>query len=289
MAPRLRRVLRVTVISLAGILVVAAAGIAYGAHGTEEEIDSNRRRVEVSAGVAAAPQWERNALKGLPAPVVRYFEYSFPSAPTQPPLVTMEMSGEFRRPNAENFTRTTAQEVAAIGTPAMVFSATSHVAPGFWARVYDAYVEGHMTMKAKVLSAITVVNEKQTPKLDQISLQRWLMESPVYPAALLPGGAVRWEAIDDHRARAVATSGGVQAAVVATFRPNGSLQSLEVEQDGDLTTSYHGSGEFTVRDDYRLVSGMMIPHSFETSRRAGGKIYPFWRGHLTSVTYRTGS
>ena len=72
----------------------------------------------------------------------------------------------------------------AVGTPALVFSATTPIVPGVWARAYDAYVDGRMDMKAKVLSAVAVVNESSSPELDRISLRRWLLESALYPAAL---------------------------------------------------------------------------------------------------------
>ena len=54
---------------------------------------------------------------------------------------------------------------------------------------------------------------------------------------------------------------------------------------GPLTTPYHGSGEHVLRDDYRLVDGMMIPHSFTISRAAGGERFPFWNGAIETITF----
>jgi AcrR family transcriptional regulator len=149
--------------------------------------------------------------------------------------------------------------------PDFVFSGTTTMLPGLWARAYDAYVEGEM---AKINSAITVVNETETPELNQTSLQRWLIESPLYPAALLPGGDVTWEPVDDRRARGVVTAEGMKASLIATFRADGSLEHFDAERDGDLTTSYHGSGEHVTREDYRPVDGVMIPHRFTIARAA---------------------
>jgi len=142
-----------------------------------------------------------------------------------------------------------------------------------------------MLMKAKLLSTITVVDERETPELNQISLRRWLLESPLFPAALLPGGYVRWEPVDNTRARAIVTNAGLEASLVATFRDDGSLARFDAETDGDLNTPYHGSGEQVLRDDYRLVSGVMIPHSFTIARAAAGKTYPFWIGKVTSISF----
>ncbi|MCP4287733.1 MAG: hypothetical protein GY792_25400, partial [Gammaproteobacteria bacterium] len=107
-------------------------------------------------------------------------------------------------------------------------------------------------MKAKLASTITIVDERETPELNLISLRRWLLESPLFPAALLPGGYVKWEPIDSTRARAVVSYDKLKRSLVATFREDGSLATFDTEKDGDLNTPYHGSGEHALRGDYRL-------------------------------------
>lgn len=164
-----------------------------------------------------------SAWASLPAPVQRYFAYTFRGQAPRLAFVELQMEGEFRRPKTQAFTPTTAEQTVATGVPAMMFSATTEMLPGIWARAYDAYVDGRMEMKAKVLSAVTVVDEKSSPELDRISLRRWLLESALYPMALLPGGPVRWEAIDEQRARAVVTYRGMTASLVARFAERGRL------------------------------------------------------------------
>jgi hypothetical protein len=141
---------------------------------------------------------------------------------------------------------------------------------------------------AKLLSAITVVDEPASPTLNRISLRRWLLESPLYPMALLPGGAVRWEAMDINRARATVTLGTDSASMVATFGSDGCLLRFDAEEDGDLRTSYHGSGEHASRDDYEAVEGMMLPRRFVIARAAAGRILPFWEGRVTQIRFVSG-
>ena len=103
--------------------------------------------------------------------------------------------------------------------------------------------------------------------------------------ALLPGGAVRWQAIDAQHARAVVTLGDDSASLVATFGDDGRLLRFDAEEDGDLRTSYHGSGEHAARDDYEAVDGLMIPRRFVIARAAAGRILPFWEGRVTSIRF----
>jgi hypothetical protein len=252
---------------------------------TEADISDRHSQVESRARSIPSASYELADVSTLPAPVQRYFDYVFVEPQVSLSFVQLSMEGEFRRPLREDFEFTTAEQTIGIGTPALMFSATTTVFPGVWARVYDVYSEGEMQMKAKVMSALTVVDEKESPELNRISLRRWLLESPLYPAALLPGGPVRWQAVDDNHARAIVSADGLEASLLASFRADGSLESFDAETDGDLTTPYHGSGEHAYRDDYRLVSGMMIPHSFSIARAANDQIYPFWTGQITSISY----
>jgi hypothetical protein len=283
---RVKRVLKGIGIAAVAIVVVLGSVIAYSARQTEDDIQDLRFAVSAIGAEAPSPTYDADAAADLPEPVQRYFEYVF--VDSIEPLATVEltMAGEFRRPLTEGFNPTTAEQTIAVGTPSLMFSARTSMLPGVWARAYDFYAEGEMEMQAKVMSTLTVVDESETPELNQTSLQRWLLETPLYPPALLPGGPVRWEPIDDSHARAIVAADGLEAALVATFADDGSLVSLHAEEDGDLTTPYHGSGEHVLRSDYRLVEGMMIPHGFTISRAAGGETFPFWTGEVETISFQ---
>lgn len=265
------------------VALVSWIGIAWIL--TEREIAGHAETIRRVAADRPSIVVDPAALQALPAPVRRYLAFAMPDLTVRHRVVTVTEEGSFRRPLTEGFAPTTATQTIAVGTPALVFAATTPIMSFLWARAYDFFADGQMQMRAKIVSALTVVDEEASEALNRTSLRRWLLESPLYPMALLPGGPVRWEAIDDSHARAIVSGFGLEATLVATFRPDGSLASFDAEQDGDLTTPYHGSGEHAARDDYRNVSGMMIPHGFEIARAAGGRVHPFWKGRITSIAF----
>jgi hypothetical protein len=277
--------LRTAAFTLAAGLAALGGTVAISAHLTERDIATFETRVATLAQTQPAPAWDPAGLSALPEPVQRYLRFAFPDGAPPYTAVHLSASGQFRRPQTEGFNTTTARQVIAAGVPALMFSATTPVLPGVWARAYDFFADGQMEMKAKILSTLTVVDEKETPTLNEISLRRWLLESALYPAALLPGGPVRWEAIDDRSARAIVRWGGMQASLVAHFAPDGHMTHMQSEADGDLNTPYHGSGEHVARSDYQRVGGQMIPMAFTISRMAGGQLYPFWRGRVDSIRF----
>lgn len=273
-------------LSVVPLFVLAVTGVVgVSSFLTEREIEGHRATVRRIAAEAPRAPVDIAALQALPAPVRRYLQFAVPDPAPDYRVVSLTAEGDFRRPLTERFAPTQASQTIAVRTPALVFAATTPILPGVGARAYDFFADGRMEMRAKIASTLTVVDETATDELNRASLRRWLLESPLYPMALLPGGPVRWEAIDDLHARAIVSAFGLEAALVATFRPDGSLAGFDAEQDGDLTTPYHGSGEQVTRDDYRPVAGMMIPHAFMIARRASGKSYPFWKGHITSVAF----
>ena len=267
---------------LGAVLAAAAVWLWTSQAAMEREIEAQHQRLKrLPAGTA--PAAGRAAWQALPMPVQRYLAFAFPSGPGPHVTAEMSMEGRFRRPQTTTFMPTTARQSASSAQPALMFDATTPVAPGIQARVYDAYIGGQMVMQARLLSALTVLDERSSPLLDRISLRRWLLESPLYPQALLPGGAVAWEAVADDRARAVVRFGGAEASLLARFAPDGSLLSFEAEEDGDLGTPYHGSGEHVARGDYRLVDGVRVPMRFVISRRSAGVLHPFWDGRVVRL------
>lgn len=271
--------------TLTGLLLVVVGTVFFLSKSTENEIVTLQNEViniaEKSPALTVRPLAELQ----VPEPVKRYFNYTFVDEITPYRYVSLTASGDFRRPLTEGFNPTTAEQVIAINTPALMFSATTTMPLKTWARAYDFFANGEMVMKAKILSTVTVVEEFATPKLNQISLRRWLLESALYPQALLPSNSIKWQAIDDNSARVTVSDRGVSASMVAHFDEIGRMTKMVAEEDGDLTTPYHGSGEQVSRGDYRLVAGQMIPHQFTISRAAKGETYPFWQGQIMNIKF----
>lgn len=273
---------RALIVIVLGLAVLPAGFVYYSGEQTRRTIKS----FEEDVISAAKPGPLADDWRGLPAPVRRYFEFSFPDGPPREiAWCEMEIEGQFRRPLKDNFGASTGRQVVSVSSPDMVFSMDTKILGPLWATAYDVYFQGEMEMKARLLSAFTVVDESGSPELDRVSLRRWLLESPNYPMALLPGGPVTWEPIDDNQARAIVRAHGREASLIAAFRDDGSLKTFSAEQDGDLGLPYHGSGEYSLREEYELVDGVRLPMKFQIARAADGQVYPFLVGRIKSITF----
>lgn len=267
---------------LCTVLALLAATVAANSWQTRQHLASLHAQVQPLAR-ATAPVTDIPS--ALPEPVARYARFALPDGVPAASTAHISMAGDFRRPLKTDFSPTTATQTASLTVPALMFSATTPIVPGVWATAYDAYLNGRMEMRAKVLDTLTVVDELPTPALDRITLRRWLLEAPTYPPALLHSPFVHWEAVSSQQARVVASYQGSTASMLVTFGTDGAIATMQAEADGDLTTPYHGSGEHVTRSDYRLVQGMRVPHRFVISRAAQDKVYPFWRGQITAIAF----
>ncbi|SEW12189.1 hypothetical protein SAMN05444851_1549 [Aliiroseovarius sediminilitoris] len=279
--------LKILAIGAAAVIAATASVVIYSSAQTEADIAAFQSRIADIGATIPAVAFDAAQIADLPEPVQRYFEFVFTGPVPVFTAVQLKAEGKFRRPLTEGFNDATAEQVIAVGTPALMFSATTPVLPGVRARAYDFFAKGQMEMKAKILSTLTVVDERETPELNRISLRRWLLESALFPQALLPGGPVTWDAIDRSSARATVTADGLSASMVAHFDDEGRLTQMAAEEDGDLTTPYHGSGEHVTRGDYRPVGNLMVPHTFTISRSADGALYPFFEGRITDIRFLT--
>lgn len=271
--------------ALAALLSVVVVAITWAvlAWRTDAEIEGLRETLARESQLHPPQPTDAARLSGLPEPVRRWAAFTFRSRPLGCEQVDVAMQGQFRRPRTQEFKPTVARESLATGVPGLVFDAETMVLSGVGAHAWDAYIGGRMTMKARVLSALTVVDEPPSPALDRSSLRRWLLEGAFAPVALLPGGPVAWQAVDASHARAIVRTTGLQATLLASFDAQGRMLRMDAEDDGDLTLPYHGSGERVERSDYRLVDGWMIPHRFVYSRVSGGRAMPFWEGEVTAI------
>ncbi|WP_319410225.1 DUF6920 family protein [uncultured Cohaesibacter sp.] len=279
----LKILLLIILVPIVGLLLY----IGWGMWQTSSELAVFKDHVRERS---TTPEVSDAAIETLPEPVKRYFAFTLPDGTDNlPGYALIKAEGDFRRPLTENFQRTTAEQILSTTRPDFVFHANTPILGPIWATAYDSYVNGQMEMQAKLMSAATVLHFTNDPQLDKLSLRRWLLEASSWPPALLPSERVTWEAIDDNTARALVSEYGLTASMIAKFDETGALTEMLAEEDGDLTTPYHGPGENVLRGDYQMKGKVRIPMSLVISRAAEGKVYPFWKATVTAIEFGSGS
>jgi hypothetical protein len=273
-------------------LGIAAAAVGGGAvasalGGSAWNRQSTRMVAQLHDGEhAAGPAvYSPAELEGLPDPVVRYFEFAL--TPGQPMIrsARIEHRGEFRGAIDAKWSPFSSVQTFTVNRPGFVWDAKVRMAPLVTVRVRDSYIGGHAGMLAKVAGLVSVVDEEDTPHLNSGALHRHFLEGTWFPTSLLPSQGVRWEAIDDHSARASLTDSGITVSMVAHFAGSGEIVRVEAERMRDVggvgvPTPFVGEVH-----SYERIDGMMVPVAGEVAWILPEGRLDFWRGRITSARY----
>lgn len=276
--------MRVMAAVAGGVLGSAAAAIGAG---TLLWNRSTARAVGRLAPSGTAGTFTPDQLAGLPAPVVRYFEFAL--APGQPLIRTarIEHEGEFRGSLDAPWSPFTSVQHFSVDPPGFVWDAAIRMGPLMTVRVRDSYLQGVGSMQGKLAALIPVVNARGSAELASGALHRYLAESVWLPTALLPGGGVTWEPVDDKTARATLTDSGVSVSLDFRFNEKGEIVRVytparyrDVDGQGVPTT---WEGHFR---SYDRVDGVMVPREGEVAWILPEGRLTYWRGSLSGIRFR---
>ena len=271
-----------------GVLGAAALGVtAFGNTRWAESTRALLGRLEAARLPPTASHYDARELEGLPAPVQRYFRAVLKDG--QPIIVaaTMEQIGTFNlSQNGEKWKPFTSQQRVVTRRPGFVWDARIEIGPGLAVRVHDAYVGGEGILRAAVLGLFTVADLHGPGDIAQGELMRFFAETAWYPTALLPSQGVRWEAVDDHSAKATLVDGTLSLTVLFSFKEAGLIESVRIEARGATVGKTIVMMPWEARmSGYQERDGMRVPLTGEASWLPPEGRRPYWRGTIASMTY----
>jgi len=270
------------------LLVAVWVAVALLGHWTWSKATEELERGLLGARIApATTRFDAAELEGLPAPVQRYFRTALTAGQPIVTAATIEHVGEFNMGEAQdNWKPFTSRQRIVTTRPGFVWNARIAFVPGLAVRVHDAYVAGAGRLHAAVEGLFTVADLQGTPDLAEGELMRFFAEAAWVPTALLPSQGVRWEAVDEHSARATLKDGAVSVTLTFGFAADGSMERVRAEARGRtvagrvLPTPWEGRWS-----GVQVQGGMRVPMVGEVAwvTPEGRKTY--WRGTITSVGY----
>ncbi len=223
-------------------------------------------------------------LRGLPRPVVRYFQFALTSGQSWIRRARFSQTGEFAL-HAGEWRSFTASEYFSVNPPGFVWDANIRMAPILLVHVRDSYIHGEGVMYGKLASIVPVVNQRGTPEMASGELLRYLAEAVWLPTALLPSAGVSWAPVSDTVAIATLTDGRTSAALDVYFGEHGEIVRIATFRYRDVDGTPVLTPWVGHFGDYQRVSGMMIPMSGDVEWVLPGGPSPYWRGHIVSADY----
>lgn len=209
----------------------------------------------------------------LPEPVRRYLRYTGADRGPAARLARVRFDGEVRLPQtggAAGVERATPW----MRTDGALYLVLSRDGLGYvwdtrWSGgptaidVRDLYLERRTHVWAVRDDGRTMVDERH-PELGPTYMLRFFAEATQSPTMLRPGPHLRWEPVDDRRARAVMRDGPFEARMVCDFDAEGALTRCESDDrllrfSGDVPRRWVPVRWVMTRGDYREIAGLRVP------------------------------
>lgn len=227
-------------------------------------------------------------LKGLPAPVSRYLKKVLPEGQPYISSVRIKHTGTFNMSETgEQWKPFISDQHVVTQRPGFLWDARISMMPGLPIRVHDAYIAGEGILQAYPLGLFPVVNMQNSAELARGELMRYLAESAWYPTALLSGHGIQWEAIDDSSALAVLTDKSIKVPILFHFGEDDLIASVRAEDRGRtvngqvIPTPWVGEWK-----NYERMHGLLVPRDGEVLWEIPNGRQPYWRGHLSEISYQ---
>ena len=279
--------LRVLLVVVLAIAVVVAVAVVYGAVHWDSGTRQMRSRLESARVQTPAGVVDFGELNGLPAPVQRYFRSVLKDGQPIVAAVSVEHTGTFSMSEtAVQWKSFTSTQRVVTRRPGFDWDGRVAMMPGLRVRVHDAYITGEGILHAAVLGLVTVADSRGQGEIARGELMRFLAEATWYPTALLPSQGVRWEAIDDHSARATLKDGDVTVKLTFHFGDDGLIDTVRSEARSRLVSGKQVPTPWQGRFwNYEVRDGMRVPLDGEVAWMLPNGAKPYWRGHISSLGY----
>ena len=225
--------------------------------------------------------FDYGALAKLPTPVRRYLHNSVPDGYPMIRSVELTHNGYFRTDQKKDWWPVTGKEYFNTSPPAYLWIANISPFRLLWLKARDKYLDGHGEVLVRLLSGLTVVKSKNK-KVTQSALIRFAGEMPWFPTIFAGSSYLRWEAIDNHSARAIITDNDIEVSVIYYFNDDNEIIRF-FTKDRYLNQQKHDyTGYYR---NYQEVNGIRIPTEIEAEWNLPAGDFSYAKFKLTNVIY----
>jgi hypothetical protein len=216
--------------TLANVIMLVAAILAFGTHQFTRQVAAEQAQL-LDVPDPRPEQVIRAAdLERLPVPVQRWLERAGVVGQPIPRIVYLEQTLKMKlQPSDTGWREATAHQYFNTVEPGFLWRVKMPMFAGLGIEGRDFYYQGEGSMQMKVAALIPVANAGPDPRINEGAMLRYLAEIIWFPAAALRP-YLRWEAIDERRARAIFHHGGLRGEGIFTFTKEGDFQQFSAHR-----------------------------------------------------------
>lgn len=216
-------------------------------------------------------------LEGLPDVVKEWLSYSNVLGKERIKTLTFTQTGLMQLDQSkDNWVEANAFQMVNVSEPSFLWHVDIHMMPIVKTYGLDIFKDGKASMQINLGGLVNVVNEKESAKLNESAMHRFLLEMPAYPTAALED-YMTWEAIDTHTAKATLTYKEITVSADFHFDASGRLLKVEAMRYKDTDETAERLLCIGEVKNYVEVNDMMIPDQFEVTWMIDGDAYTWYK------------
>jgi hypothetical protein len=267
--------------TIANLLIVLALLPAYGAARFSSMVQREKTQL-LTAVPSPSGTVSAQTLEPLPAPVRRWLHRAGVVGQSVPVTGRLVQTGKMKTQPGGAWISFSAEQQFRLDKPGFCWTTAIEAAPGVTLGGRDLYLDGHGHMLIKAFYLYPVADARG-PETDQGTMLRYLAELCWFPAAVL-NPYVRWEAIDDHSARASMTYGGTTATGVFHFTDEGDFASFDAmryynRKEGATLEPWH----VEAKGWKTFGNGLRIPYQSEVTWKLADGDFTWLTLEITSL------
>jgi len=220
------KILKYGGVTLVSLLALAAGGLQVRAWSHERRLSDMEAQLKVATGATFSP----SMVADLPAPAQQYFLHAIkPGTPLARTLRAQQSARMKPAPDKPHVDITSAERL----TPRKGFVWRAEATMGLPVKVTDHYFANEGSVDIALLGLVPIASDSG-PDIDKSAKGRLAMESLWCPSALLPGEGVRWEPVDDERARVIQSIDGEEIPITLKLDADGRVLEATMLRWGNV-------------------------------------------------------
>jgi hypothetical protein len=168
------------------------------------------------------------------------------------------------KPDQKRWFAAAAEQYVSIDKPAFIWKVIIKMIPLINVVGRDIFKDGKGQMVIKIASLIPVVKVSNNEKVDQSSLQRYLLELPWYPSAAL-SSYITWESLDEYSVKANMRYNGISGSALFHFNEKGDLEKVSAFRFKDSDNNAKQIECIGEIKENVIIDGIKIPTKFNVS------------------------
>ncbi|MFX0557856.1 DUF6920 family protein [Maribacter sp. CXY002] len=220
--------------SIANLIIFVAIIVGYSAYSFQNKITSERKTILQNSQPVSQNIISKQSISNLPTVVQKWLTIS--GIIGKKPISSVHVIQEIQlkmNTGQKHWKIGKAEQYFTVKPPAFIWNIDAHINSILNVTGRDKFENGNGEMIIKLLSLISVADIKNSEKVNQASLQRYLAEIVWFPTACL-SPQISWEPIDAYSAKATMKVNGTKGSGIFHFDTIGNFQKFTAMRYKDL-------------------------------------------------------